>query len=440
LALTEPVAPPAPAKDHEELPEKLQNILPSKGNWKTTKKIYKLLLQNPQSSKDMATRLESKQDTIVRYLGAMVDVGLVEKMSTPGYYRLKDHNYEINLEGPIEKLPRVFFRDIPRIKPWAAYAIGSHEKLKNLSCFERFCYGDIVAKFKINPAQWKHPEDTERLYQLYKEQYRQEYAVQHVKALRQFLAVCLRIQLLKGSIDAKLSGLVKQPQMAKYRHIRFNDASEVDQVIDWLEGEECARLCKDNNLQQKQILAHFGYAFEGFGRPSMVLAIEIGRVSKYHNKAGDPTSGLHLSWSQLETKQNMYFPKEMHHPRLIQYCIDWLEKRRRLGYKYMFIDESNMEIKAGDSMKLEKYRKPYTIIYRALFNHLNRQEAIFQKKTLYMLRHLGINYWLDRLGIFRGLAVVQEMAWTNGDTLRKHYVVISPSDIAKEIGTVLYGS
>lgn len=388
--------------------------------------ILAQLTESPATTAELADLIGNGKTLSARYLEEMKEAGIIEKVSNTAYWKKKEHSYSIDLTSTdIDKIPWIFFREISIIKPWFAYAIGKESMMTNIRTFQNICYGQTVKNFKINPSYWEHPKTTEYFYMLYKEQYGVEFNESIVKALRAFLSYCLKTSLQKG-YQTRALGLSAQSDEGKYSHIKLT-TDELSIVKNWLknEGKEASI---SQGIEHDRLLAHFAFSFEGFPRPSRILTIETERIERHKNNQNETV----LHWMQLETKQGKYWPKFMLDPELVEWSTQWLDRRRSLNYRYLFLNDNQYIAKSYDSQKLKKEREPFTQIYRQMFKDIGKKEDYYFDDTLYTLRHCGVHLWVRRLG-FAGLVLIAKMGWDSMDTLLKHYTSIQPSDIEQAI-------
>lgn len=384
------------------------------------------LEKRPMTTPQLAGVIGNSENLALRYLKDIEETGLIERIPNSYYWRRKDWHYEVDLiNGQIGQIARVFFRDIPVIQPWFRWAIGKENAMRLVGIFENICYGDVVKAFKINPSKWEHPSTTRLFYDAYKDQYKAEPKESVVKALRAFLSICLHINIQRGnSMENKMMGLQVEAPKGQYAYIKMSEA-ELEKALTWLSGPESKEIIESAGLLQDKVQAHFAYALEGFPRPSRVLTVEVDRVEKYR----DSGNNLVLHWMQIETKQNKYYPKFMKHPQLVKWAESWLERRRTLNYRYLFIDNNSYQIKKNDSNELQSEREPLVAIYKKMFEFIGKKEAYFYSDTLYALRHCGVHLWLSRTGY--NYDMVGWMGWANTQTLKEFYGGLGNKDLLR---------
>lgn len=381
-------------------------------------KMLSLLEQRPHTTIELANAIKNSRTLAGRYLDEMAAAEVIERMASNSYYwQKKGHTYAYDLENAvITSIPAMMFTEIPLIKPWYNYAKGNTKREQYISTFKAICYGEVAEKFTINPSKWQHPVTTDQFYQAYKEQYGREYQEHIQKALRAFLMYCLKVPLIAGDRRQAFFGLLSSEAPAKYGHIKLTK-KELDAAISWLESDQAAQTAKQNGITHDYLKGHFAYALEGFPRPSRCLTIEVDRIMRYR----DVDNNLILHWTQPETKQNSTFPKFMQDQRLVKWAIGWLDKRRELNYRYLFVDDNNYQIEQGDSQKLAPIRSMPASCYKEMFKALGK-DGYFLQDTLYSLRHCGVHLWLERTGYNYDWIV--QMGWDNANTLRKYYGVM----------------
>lgn len=399
--------------------------------------MVKALQQKPMTTPELAKLIKYSENMTLRWLKDIegIDVYGVERMpNNPRYWQPKGHKYVINLQDTnIRNIPHVFFREIPILRSWVNWARGRENATKLLGVFENICYGEVVESFKRNPEHWKHPTDTQLFYDQYKEQYGAEPKESVVKAMRNFLTVCLKQNLTRGAgntIQFKMMGLHVEAPKGQYAYIKLS-AEDRQKAIDWLASPEAAAFIESDEVELKpdRVQAHFAFSLEGFPRPSRVLTIEVQRIDKYKADNGQPV----FEWMQIETKQNKFYQKFMKDPQLVAWADRWIDIRRRLDYRYLFLDENDYKIKVNDTSELYDVRAPFAKVYKKMFGPdvLNKRDSYFFTDTLYALRHCGVHLWLERTGY--NYDIVTSMGWENTDTLRKFYGTLGNQDLRRYV-------
>lgn len=406
--------------------------LPRNIHSETLSDIYNALLQRPYTNQDLTKFTKYGNDTNMNHLNLMLDYEIVEKIPSTFYYRLKSHDYDIQIspETPMTAIPEYLFRDIPLIKEWHELYGHVPKHNQHINDFKNVCYAKVVQTFSIHPELWKHPYTTELFYRRYKTTFDNPAMPENtIKAIRAFLSVCHRIQLPSKSAEAKRCGLVlTNANAGKYRYIKLTK-EEMLAAVAWLESSNCKELCKQVGLDHEAMLAHFSFSTEGFGRPNRVLTIESGKVKKV-SEAGQTI----LSWLQLETKQGREYPKLMKDQKLISWASKYLDRRLVIGYKYLFVDDNKYVPEKYDTNDLTKIREKYSAIYKEMYKAIGKtdNDSIYHQDTLYSLRHIGVQRWVDRLG-FAAIPVIATMGWEDINTLTKFYAGLDATDVYKFI-------
>lgn len=389
-------------------------------------KIIALLTERPCTTLELAAAIKSSKTLTLQYLGQIQAMKLIERIEKSFYWKKANHIYAFDLNSlDITAIPHVMFREIPIIKPWFNYSKGSSARLQYVNTFEAICYGEVADNFKINPVKWQHPQTTELFYQKYKEENGTEYPDYITKALRAFLAFCLRIQFNAYDKTLALYGLKTKTAEGKYRFVKFTD-DELSTIINWLGSEKGKDIAAKSNLEYDRFKAHFAFALEGFPRPSPCFVIETEKVQKYQDGGGN----LILNWAQYETKTNKHYAKFMLNNTLVSWAVQWLEKRRQLNYRYLFVDDDTYELKPNSTLELAPTRRPFIEAYKALFSELGKT-GYFLQDTLYVLRHCGVHLWLERTGY--NYDWIAEMGWEDVQTLHKYYGGMSSNSILQFI-------
>jgi hypothetical protein len=391
--------------------------------------IFEKLKERPCTVAELAEAIDRKEDTARKFVNLLIENQFVENIPKSAYYQITEKERQRQgmkypdyaTEADIKKIPEYYFREIPTIRRWWQLSIGTPSKEARINAFANICYGRTVKGFTIHPADWKHPETTERFYREYKTQHGKEYPEHIIKALRAFLHICLNVNLETNSNELALLGLKTPVPKGKYRFIEFN-ADEEKAAKEWLKNEGI-RLAKIQGLDPDGLLAHYAFATEGFPRPSRVLSIETARIA-YENGV--------IHWLMWETKQGTDYPKFIKDADFITWAKTWVEKRRFLKRRYLFLDDNNYESRLYESAELDDERSPYREIYKAMFQAIGKQETIYYQKTLYCLRHIGVMRWAKRLGL-KGMVIIQQMGWEDMKTLLRYYLGVRPSDIMAEI-------
>lgn len=417
----------------EEENKEKRSLLPSGIQEELLKKIVAQLYIKPCKTIELAHHIKYGRDVTQRHLNFLLQNNQIEKIPLSHFYQLIKHKYEFDFENdPITRIPQIFFREIPIIKKWYQWSIGIPSKIENVNIFQNICYGEVCKTFKINPSKWQHPFTTEKFYIAYKTEYGKEYPEHIIKAVRAFLNVCLKVNLGKNNFEALYLGLAgRKEKSGKYRYLKFTkeDRQKAEQ---WLETKG-VELAKESKMDEDRLLAHFAFAFEGFPRPSRIFTTEVSRIEKYPSSSD---SGFEFRWMQLETKQDREYPKIMLDPKYVKWAEKWLEKRRYFRKKYLFVDDDEYQPKKYDSMALSDERKKLADIYKRMFSDIGKTDKIFQNDTLYALRHIGVQLWIERLG-YSGLVVISQMGWEDMSTLLKYYAGIRPEDIVSFVHSAL---
>lgn len=398
-------------------------------NVKRHYKILKHLDSIPSSMADIMQTVKISRSTAIKYLNYLVDSGEVEKIASEKgsmiYYAIAGKQYKIDLEkGPIERIPKLYFYDIPIIKKWFTQKINDPDHLRYIAAFLKICYGEVAKEFRINPNLWKHPDSTEKFYLEYKAEHKKELFQYQIDSIRAFYSVCLGIQLTKG--ESEHLGLAPVQEKGKYKTAKLTK-EEIEFCTNWIESsEECRELAKIEGIELDRLKAHWAFSLESFGRPSMILVILTKAVEPYQYEF-QGQKGTLLKWFMYESKQKDQYPKLMIDQRLVGWARAWLAKRYP-HYRYLFLDDNEYEIKQYDTEELRDERERYSRIYKAMFAHLNKEERIFQDDVLYCLRHAGVQLWIERLGI-EALPVISMMGWSRLDVLMMYYGSVRPTDI-----------
>lgn len=378
------------------------------------KEILRLVTERPRTTAELAAVIGNSKTLLLKYLDELAQINYIERIESSYYWRRVGHvyNYDFNT-ADISTIPRIAFRDIPIIKPWYLYAKGNPTKEQYVNTFQAICYGELAETFTINPMNWQHPQDTDRLYQAYKAKFGHEYPKHVIEALKAFLSYCKKVVFTNSDNSISFYGLRAQQSEGKYRYVKLTP-QELAYSIAWLNDDRGKTAAQKAGLELDRLKAHFAYALEGFPRPSSCLTIEIDRIEKHRDK----DNGLFLLWQQPETKQGKEYSKFMLEPTLVSWAVDWLEKRRALNHRYLFVDDNDFQTGKHKTQALTPYREPVGTVYKRLFIDLNKS-GYFLQDTLYALRHCGVHVWLERTGY--NYDWIAEMGWESTTTLRKFY-------------------
>lgn len=364
------------------------------------------------------------------HINYLMEYDFVRKIDNTDYFMLKGktYNFDLSPESPITNIPEYMFREIPIISRWHGLLAHIPKQNQHISDFKNVCYGKVVPGFTIHPAKWKYPKSCEDFYIAYKKYTNKVYMPENiVKAIRQFLTVCLDVKLPPKSQQAKMLGLiVNNSKRGQYRYVKLTPV-EMQQAVTFLESQECLDLAKQVGLEIDRVKGHFSYTTEGFGRPSRVLTIEAEKVEKHTLEDGR----TYLFWKQLETKQDREYPKMMWDQKLVSWASHWVDKRILLGYKYLFVDDNKYVPEKYDSVALAPERAKYTAIYKKLFEKIGKMkdiDSIYNNDTLYAFRHIGVKMWVDRLG-WSGIVAIKTMGWESMDTLLNFYAGMEAIDV-----------
>lgn len=399
--------------------------LPVGMSQKRLMEIFQILKEQPITTADIAERLELSPDAIMPYLNLLLRLDQIEPIKGSYYYRLTNYKYDV---FPLDarEIFEPLFLELPLIKDWVSLARKNQWQRQLIKDFWRICTGRVVDKFTILPGFWKFPETPTEFLDAYQEQYDSHPPKNITKAIAAFLSLCLKVTPQQIAILHLNYG---NGQDGQYRFIKLS-AEELQKAKDWLKTEG-VKLVKEP-LQKDELLAHFAFQLETFGRPSRVLTIETDRVEKVVNSEYENPSlaGYHIELTMFETKQNTRFKKMIFDPELYQWAAAYLDKRKALHYRYLFLDDNGYVPMSYDTHRLSSYREAFAAIYKEMFKALGKTEPYFYTDTLYSLRHCGVQLWFDRLGT-NNLSLISDMGWSDERTLRQYYLGINGREIVK---------
>lgn len=419
----------------EQVFDQTQQIENSSFKSKVIVKLQKLLSKRPYCIAALAELTGLQRQTITRYIDYLREQGIIKSVEgtfKPVYYQLAGFKIPDLESLPIASVAECYFYEIPIIKRWYSWAKNNPSRLDDLQTFKRICYGKIVHSFRINPSKWVHPATTEELHIAYLQQYSSDYPPHVVDAIKTFLVQFKKVILPRSELEF-LGLKIKAQTSGKHRFLRLTD-EEIAKAEVWLESPACIAAIEQynkghstNKITVEEVQAHWAFATEGFPRPSRCLTIEVSKVQKHKN--GD---SICLQWEQLETKQDKLYHKLMLDTKLIEWAINWLERRRENRYKFLFVDNNNYEPHVYDSNELRAERERYATIYKVMFRALNKTESVWYEDTLYALRHVGVQKWIARCGM-SAYALLAQMGWESVDTLIGFYGAMTSGDILKAI-------
>lgn len=403
----------------------VQSDMPAGMSQKRLMEIFQILKEQPTTTANIAERLELSPDVIMPYMNLLLRLEQIEPIKRTYYYRLTKWKYSV-FTTDARKIYEPLFQELPLIKDWMSLARNNQWQRQLIKDFYRICTGQVVDHFARLPEHWVFPETPMQFLDLYREQYDSHPPKNITKAISAFLSICLKVTPQEITI---LHMHYSDGQDGQYRFIKLS-AEELQKAKDWLKTEGI-KLVKEG-LQKDELLAHFAFQLETFGRPSRVLTIETDRVEKVTNNEYEHPSlaGYHIELTMLETKQNTRFKKMIFDPELYEWAAAWLDKRKTLHCRYLFIDEPGYVPMSYDTHRLSHYRERFATIYKEMFKALGKTEPYFYTDTLYSLRHCGVQLWFDRLGA-NNLSLISDMGWTDERTLRQYYLGINGREIVK---------
>ncbi len=386
--------------------------------------IMKILGILPSKSALIATACKCDVDTVLKHLSELIAAGRVEKLEG-NYYGRTDINYLPGLDKNIKRVPICYFKKLNSISRWAEYA-DTPARRQAITDFRRCCYGELATSFVRHPDLWAWPESWVEFMEAYREEHGESPPINVRKALREAAAVILNIDLRNriNENQARLMGLTINDELqGQYRHIRLT-LEEVEKAIAWVGGEQGNAAAEKESMEHERLKAHFAMSLEGVSRPSRLLTVACERVERH---AKDPKNfdankaSSYITWTQLETKNSRFYRKYLMDASLYEWVSAWLDRRRSVPWRYLFLDDDSYVIRKHDSPVLAPERGRYTRIYKELFRYLGKTDPIWYRDTLYCWRHVSAHYWVQRYGLGI-LPILTEMGWESPVTLTKFYL------------------